>query len=74
MGHYVEFLMLVPFMYDPIGRLHQLNQLFQAGRAAGERVFEIMDEEPEPGDAGGGESEAGHGAGRGRVSQCFLRL
>jgi ABC-type multidrug transport system fused ATPase/permease subunit len=59
MGHYFEFLMLVPFMYDPIGRLHQLNQLFQAGRAAGERVFEIMDEEPEPGDAGGGESEAG---------------
>ena len=51
-GQYVQFLMLVPFLYDPIGRLHQLNQLFQAGRAAGERVFEIMDEKAEPGAQG----------------------
>jgi ABC-type multidrug transport system fused ATPase/permease subunit len=58
-GHYVQFLLLAPFMYDPIGRLHQLNQLFQAGRAAGERVFEIMDEQPEPGDAGKDEPDAG---------------
>jgi ABC-type multidrug transport system fused ATPase/permease subunit len=29
--------------------LHQLNQLVQAGRAAGERVFEILDEPIEPG-------------------------
>jgi ABC-type multidrug transport system fused ATPase/permease subunit len=29
--------------------LHQLNQLVQAGRAAGERVFEILDEDAEPG-------------------------
>jgi ABC-type multidrug transport system fused ATPase/permease subunit len=29
--------------------LHQLNQLVQAGRAAGERVFEILDEPQEPG-------------------------
>jgi ABC-type multidrug transport system fused ATPase/permease subunit len=29
--------------------LHQLNQLVQAGRAAGERVFEILDEPEEPG-------------------------
>ncbi|HEX4085110.1 MAG TPA: ABC transporter ATP-binding protein [Chthoniobacteraceae bacterium] len=56
-GQYVKFLMLVPFLYDPIGRLHQLNQLFQAGRAAGERVFEIMDELPEPGDAGSDEPD-----------------
>jgi ABC-type multidrug transport system fused ATPase/permease subunit len=54
-GHYVQFLMLAPFLYDPIGRLHQLNQLFQAGRAAGERVFEIMDEKAEPGDSAGEE-------------------
>jgi len=57
-AHYVEFLLLVPFLYDPIGKLHQLNQLFQAGRAAGERVFEIMDEQPEPGQVGNGEPEA----------------
>lgn len=48
-GDLVAFLLLVSFLYDPIGRLHQLNQLFQAGRAAAERVFEIMDETPEPG-------------------------
>src|SRR5438093_377925 len=47
LGDLVAFLMLVQFLYDPIGKLHQLNQLFQAGRAAGERVFEIMDESPE---------------------------
>ena len=49
LGQFVQFLMLVGFLYDPIGRLHQLNQLIQAGRAAGERVFEIMDEQAEPG-------------------------
>jgi len=48
-GDLVAFLMLAQFLYDPIGRLHQLNQLVQAGRAAGERVFEIMDEKVEPG-------------------------
>jgi ATP-binding cassette subfamily B protein len=56
-GQYVQFLMLVPFLYDPISRLHQLNQLFQAGRAAGERVFEIMDEPVEPGMNGEEEGE-----------------
>src|SRR6059058_754151 len=48
-GDLVAFLMLTAFLYDPISRLHQLNQLVQAGRAAGERVFEILDEPPEPG-------------------------
>src|SRR5437016_10007634 len=49
MGDLVAFLMLTAFLYDPISRLHQLNQLVQAGRAAGERVFEILDEPVEPG-------------------------
>jgi ABC-type multidrug transport system fused ATPase/permease subunit len=48
-GDLVAFLMLTAFLYDPISRLHQLNQLIQAGRAAGERVFEILDERVEPG-------------------------
>src|ERR1043166_829304 len=43
-GDLVAFLMLTAFLYDPVSRLHQLNQLVQAGRAAGERVFEILDE------------------------------
>src|SRR2546423_15326127 len=37
------------YLYEPVGKLHQLNQLLQAGRAAGERVFEIMDEPIDPG-------------------------
>ena len=48
-GDLVAFLMLTAFLYDPVSRLHQLNQLVQAGRAAGERVFEILDEAMEPG-------------------------
>jgi ABC-type multidrug transport system fused ATPase/permease subunit len=52
LGDLVAILMLTAFLYDPIGRLHQLNQLVQAGRAAGERVFEILDEDAEPGVVG----------------------
>jgi ABC-type multidrug transport system fused ATPase/permease subunit len=52
-GDLVAFLMLTAFLYDPVSRLHQLNQLVQAGRAAGERVFEILDEQVEAG-AGAG--------------------
>jgi ABC-type multidrug transport system fused ATPase/permease subunit len=48
-GDLVALLMLMAFLYDPLSRLHQLNQLVQAGRAAGERVFEILDEPAEPG-------------------------
>ena len=48
-GDLFAFLMLTGFLYEPINKLHQLNQLVQAGRAAGERVFEIIDEPIEPG-------------------------
>lgn len=48
-GDLIAFLMLTGFFYEPINKLHQLNQLVQAGRAAGERVFEIVDEPIEPG-------------------------
>src|SRR5438105_2033570 len=48
-GDLMAFLMLTGFLYEPINKLHQLNQLVQAGRAAGERVFEIIDEPIEPG-------------------------
>jgi len=48
-GQLTGFLLLAGFLYDPIGRLHSLNQLVQSGRAAGERVFEIIDEPAEPG-------------------------
>ena len=49
LGDLVASLMYMAFLYDPASRLHQLNQLVQAGRAAGERVFEILDEPIEPG-------------------------
>jgi ATP-binding cassette subfamily B protein len=48
-GYLFAFLMLTGFLYEPINKLHQLNQLVQVGRAAGERVFEIIDEPVEPG-------------------------
>jgi ATP-binding cassette subfamily B protein len=46
-GEFTAFLLLVGFLYEPIGKLHSLNQLIQSGRAAGERVFELLDEKPE---------------------------
>ena len=46
-GKLISFLIYLAFLYDPIDRLHQLNQLFLAGRAAAERVFGILDTEPE---------------------------
>jgi ABC-type multidrug transport system fused ATPase/permease subunit len=48
-GELVAFLLYVGMFYEPVSRLHSLNQLIQAGRAAGERVFAILDAEPEPG-------------------------
>jgi ATP-binding cassette subfamily B protein len=47
-GDLVGFLLLAGFLYEPIARLHSLNQMIQAGRAAGERIFEILDESIEP--------------------------
>ncbi len=47
-GELAGLLFLVALLYEPIGKLHSLNQLIQGGRAAGERVFEILDEKPEP--------------------------
>src|SRR5437762_10810205 len=63
---FVAMMMLTAFLYDPVSRLHQLNQLVQAGRAAGERVFDILDENAEPGfvagirDSGAAPSDRGY--------------
>jgi len=48
LGDTAAFLVLSGFLYEPVGKLHSLNQLVQAGRAAGERVFEILDSPGEP--------------------------
>src|SRR3954469_19341926 len=42
-GELVGFLFFLALFYEPIGRLHGLNQMLQAARAAGERVFDILD-------------------------------
>ncbi|MDR0534689.1 MAG: ABC transporter ATP-binding protein/permease [Verrucomicrobiales bacterium] len=47
-GKLVTFIFSVNLFYSPTERLHQLNQLFQAGRAAAERVFKILDTPAEP--------------------------
>src|SRR2546427_4161369 len=43
LGALIEFLFFLALFYEPIGRLHGLNQMLQAARAAGERVFDILD-------------------------------
>ena len=42
-GQFTGFLFLMPFFYEPVGRLHSLNQILQAGRAAADRVFGILE-------------------------------
>lgn len=37
------FLLYVRMLYEPVGQLHQINHLLAQGRAAGERVFELLD-------------------------------
>ena len=46
-GEFTGFLFLMPFFYEPVGRLHSLNQILQAGRAAADRVFGILEATPE---------------------------
>jgi ATP-binding cassette, subfamily B, bacterial len=42
-GELAAFLIFLTMFYDPVTRLHGLNQMLQAARAAGERVFDILD-------------------------------
>ncbi len=43
-GELVAFLLYAGmFFYEPIGRLHGLNQMLQSARAAAARVFDILD-------------------------------
>jgi ATP-binding cassette subfamily B protein/subfamily B ATP-binding cassette protein MsbA len=43
LGELVGFIFYLPLFYDPIGRLHRLNQMFQAARASSERIYDIID-------------------------------
>ena len=42
-GQLVGFVIYLGLFYDPVARLHGLNQMLQAARAGGERVFDILD-------------------------------
>ena len=50
-GELVAFLFYLALFYEPIGKLHGLNQMLQAARAGGERVFDILDASEERRDA-----------------------
>ncbi|MGB0259109.1 MAG: ABC transporter ATP-binding protein, partial [Coraliomargarita sp.] len=43
MGKLVGFFLYANMLYMPISQLHGLNHLIAAGRASGERVFEVLD-------------------------------
>lgn len=46
-GEWVQFFLMMGFLYEPLSRLHQLNHMLLAGRAAAVRVFEVLDAEEE---------------------------
>ncbi|MEC8973752.1 MAG: ABC transporter ATP-binding protein [Verrucomicrobiota bacterium] len=50
-GELVAFLFYLALFYEPISKLHGLNQMLQAARAGGERVFDILDAAEERRDA-----------------------
>ncbi len=43
-GELMRFILLVGFLYEPIARLHGVNQTLMNGLAAAKRVFAILDE------------------------------
>lgn len=43
LGQLIGFMFYLALFYEPVARLHGLNQMVQAARAAGERVFDILD-------------------------------
>ena len=47
MGDFTKFLLFLSLFYEPIDRLNSLNQMILSGRAAADRVFEILDSEEE---------------------------
>jgi ATP-binding cassette subfamily B protein len=52
-GDLVFFFLLLNLFYEPVSKLRQLNQMIYSSRAAGDRVFEILDSEDEPNAADG---------------------
>lgn len=55
MGDFTKFLLFLSLFYEPIDRLNSLNQMVLSGRAAADRVFEILDSDEEPNSTDGAE-------------------
>jgi ABC-type multidrug transport system fused ATPase/permease subunit len=53
LGTLVAFLSYIISFYDPLRRLTEVDNIFQQAIAAGERIFELLDEVPEIQDAPG---------------------
>jgi ABC-type multidrug transport system fused ATPase/permease subunit len=51
LGTLVAFLAYIASFYDPLRRLTEVDNTFQQAIAAGERIFELLDEEPDVQDA-----------------------
>lgn len=47
LGAFTQFLLYLSLFYEPISQLNNLNQMLLSGRAAADRVFEILDAEDE---------------------------
>jgi ATP-binding cassette subfamily B protein/subfamily B ATP-binding cassette protein MsbA len=47
LGELVAFLSYLALFYTPINQIHSVNHMLQQALASGERVFEILDAEPE---------------------------
>ena len=46
-GELFQFFLFLSLFYEPVSKLHQLNQMALSSRAAADRVFEILDSEDE---------------------------
>jgi len=66
-GQLVEFILYLNLFYDPVAKLHGLNQMLQSARAAGERVFDILDTAEEQESRGAGPAPAPDWKAVGRV-------
>jgi ATP-binding cassette subfamily B protein/subfamily B ATP-binding cassette protein MsbA len=54
LGDFTRFLLFLSLFYEPIDRLNSLNQMLLSGRAAADRVFEILDAPEEANASEGG--------------------
>src|SRR5438445_10076776 len=64
-GELVAFLSYLALFYVPVNQIHSVNHMLQHALAAGDRVFEIIDTQPEVADRPGAVAPAGRLRGEG---------